>query len=80
MGINRLSQRQLVERMEDDGDDLATWQWKPRKLVSAPFQGYVHTKSFVTLLRRPPALQPDLPWLPPGLRLLEQQRVPPKQF
>jgi hypothetical protein len=36
-GIDRSSMRQLVERMEDDGDDLATWQWKPRKLVSAPF-------------------------------------------
>jgi hypothetical protein len=23
--------------MEDNGDDLATWQWKPRKLVSASF-------------------------------------------
>jgi hypothetical protein len=36
-GLNRSSQKQLVKRMEDDGDDLATWQWKPRKLVSAPF-------------------------------------------
>jgi hypothetical protein len=36
-GIDRSSKRQLVERMEDDGDNLATWQWKPRKLVSAPF-------------------------------------------
>jgi hypothetical protein len=36
-GIDRLCQRQLVEWMEDDGDNLATWQWKPRKLVSAPF-------------------------------------------
>jgi hypothetical protein len=36
-GLDRSSQKQLVERMEDDGDDLATWQWKPRKLVSAPF-------------------------------------------
>jgi hypothetical protein len=35
-GIDRSSQRQLVEKMEDDGDDLATRQWKPRKLVSAP--------------------------------------------
>jgi hypothetical protein len=26
-----------VERMEDNGDNLATWQWKTRKLVSAPF-------------------------------------------
>jgi hypothetical protein len=37
VGLDRSSQKQLVERMEDDGDDLATWQWKPRKLVSAPF-------------------------------------------
>jgi hypothetical protein len=36
-GLNRSSQKQLVKRMEDEGDDLATWQWKPRKLVSAPF-------------------------------------------
>jgi hypothetical protein len=36
-GLDRLSQKQLVKRMEDEGDDLATWQWKPRKLVSAPF-------------------------------------------
>jgi hypothetical protein len=26
-----------VQQTEDDGDDLATWQWKPKKLVSAPF-------------------------------------------
>jgi hypothetical protein len=36
-GLNRSSQKQLVKRMEDDGDDLAIWRWKPRKLVSAPF-------------------------------------------
>jgi hypothetical protein len=36
-GLDRLSQKQLVERMEDDRDNLATWQWKPRKLVSDPF-------------------------------------------
>jgi hypothetical protein len=36
-GLNRSFQKQLVKRMEDDGDDLAIWQWKPRKLVSAPF-------------------------------------------
>jgi hypothetical protein len=36
-GLNRSAKRQLVERMEDNGDDLATWQRKPRKLVSAPF-------------------------------------------
>jgi hypothetical protein len=36
-GIDRSWKRQLVERMEDNGDDLATWQWKPRKLVCAPF-------------------------------------------
>jgi hypothetical protein len=28
-GIDRLSKRLLVERMEDDRDGLATWQWKP---------------------------------------------------
>jgi hypothetical protein len=39
-GINRSSKRQLVERMEDNRDDLATWQWKPRKLVSAPFSRF----------------------------------------
>jgi hypothetical protein len=32
-----LTKKQLVERMEANGDDWATWQWKPRKLVSAPF-------------------------------------------
>jgi hypothetical protein len=36
-GLTRSSQKQLVKRMEDDGDDLVIWQWKPRKLVSAPF-------------------------------------------
>jgi hypothetical protein len=36
-GPNHLTQKQLVERMEDKGDDWVTWQWKPRKLVSAPF-------------------------------------------
>jgi hypothetical protein len=36
-GLNRSSQKQLVKRMEDDGGDFATWQWKLRKLVSAPF-------------------------------------------
>jgi hypothetical protein len=36
-GLNRLTKKQLVERMEANGDDWATWQWKPRKLVSAPF-------------------------------------------
>jgi hypothetical protein len=36
-GINRTLQKQLVKQMEDEGDDLAIWQWKPKKLVSAPF-------------------------------------------
>jgi hypothetical protein len=36
-GIDRSSKRQLVERMKDNGHNLVTWQWKPRKLVSAPF-------------------------------------------
>jgi hypothetical protein len=36
-GPNHSTQKQLVERMEAKGDDWATWQWKPRKLVSAPF-------------------------------------------
>jgi hypothetical protein len=36
-GLNRTLQKQLVKQMEDNGDDLAIWQWKPRKLVSAPF-------------------------------------------
>jgi ribosomal protein L18 len=36
-GTQQLSQKQLVRRMEDNRDDLAAWQWKPRKLVSAPF-------------------------------------------
>jgi hypothetical protein len=36
-GLNRTLQKQLVKQMEADGDDLATWQWKPKKLVSAPF-------------------------------------------
>jgi hypothetical protein len=35
--LNRTTQKQLVQQMEDDGDDLAAWQWKPKKLVSAPF-------------------------------------------
>jgi hypothetical protein len=55
-GIDRSSQRQLVERM-----------------------GYVHAESVVTLSPRPLALQPDLPWLPPDLRLHMQQQVPPSQ-
>jgi hypothetical protein len=36
-GLDHSTQKQLVERMEAKGDDCATWQWKPRKLVSAPF-------------------------------------------
>jgi hypothetical protein len=36
-GLSRSYQKQLVKRMEDDRDDLVAWQWKPRKLVSAPF-------------------------------------------
>jgi hypothetical protein len=34
--LNRNAQKQLVQQMEDNGDGLATWQWKPNKLVSAP--------------------------------------------
>jgi hypothetical protein len=36
-GLNRTTQKQLVKQMENDGDNLATWQWKTNKLVSAPF-------------------------------------------
>jgi hypothetical protein len=36
-GLDHSTQKQLVERMEANGDDCATSQWKPRKLVSAPF-------------------------------------------
>jgi hypothetical protein len=35
-GPDNSTQRHLVERMEDEGDDWATWQWKPLKLVHAP--------------------------------------------
>jgi hypothetical protein len=28
-GPDNSTQRHLVERMEDEGDDWATWQWKP---------------------------------------------------
>jgi hypothetical protein len=30
------TQRHLVERMEAEGDDWATWQWKPITLIHAP--------------------------------------------
>jgi hypothetical protein len=33
-GPDHSTQKRLVEAK---GDDWATWQWKPRKLVSAPF-------------------------------------------
>jgi hypothetical protein len=36
-GLDHSTQKQLVEKMEAKGDDWATLQWKPRKLVSAPF-------------------------------------------
>jgi hypothetical protein len=36
-GLDHSTRKQLVERMEANGDDRVTWQWKPRKLVSAPF-------------------------------------------
>jgi hypothetical protein len=35
-GPDHSTQRQLVERMEAKGDNWATWQWKPIKLVHAP--------------------------------------------
>jgi hypothetical protein len=35
--LNRTAQKYLVQQMEDGGDNFAAWQWKPRKLVSAPF-------------------------------------------
>jgi hypothetical protein len=35
-GPDNSKQRHLVERREEEGDDWATWQWKPLKLVHAP--------------------------------------------
>jgi hypothetical protein len=35
-GPDNSTQRHLVERIEDKGDNWATWQWKPITLVHAP--------------------------------------------
>jgi hypothetical protein len=35
-GPDNSTQRHLVERMEAEGDDWATWQWKPLTLIHAP--------------------------------------------